>query len=325
MRSASLIICVFVHGLAALAVCAQTSGWEARVTAAPNPLPAGKCAALVVEPVDDHGYRRTTLSNGAPLDFRKYTYKLADATHLVVHNDPSMWGNVCADSSTPTTSTIVTVTLPDGLKGTVQLFVLAKGAPPARAVVYRKQAPLKLPTSPAYAPGFVAIAASAANPTNALAADAGGSKSADPTDPSAANTGSATGAGAAGHGGTAGAGGAAGGAAAGPTSGLDPNSTPLNKRAALKIPDATGTHHITPSATITPGTLSLVGTHHMTPTLAITTGTLSLVGTHHITPSVTITTGTLSLTGAPASQTAPVKSPVVTWTKPVSTKQPHTP
>jgi hypothetical protein len=131
------------------------SGWEARVIVVPNPHRAGGCSTVRVEPVDDHGYRRATLSNGEQIDLRRFTYELSNTSHFVVRNDPSAWGAICSDSSTPSVSTMVTVTMPDGVQGSAQLFVLAKGAPAVPAVAYRRQAPLRLPSSPDYAPGFV--------------------------------------------------------------------------------------------------------------------------------------------------------------------------
>ncbi|MDQ2765664.1 MAG: hypothetical protein M3Y30_00790 [Gemmatimonadota bacterium] len=302
--------------LVASANVGAQSGWEARVTAVPNPLPAGKCAAIVVEPVDDHGYRRTTLSNGAQIDRRQFTYEVSDKTHFVVHNDPAMWGSVCADAGAPSASTIATVTLPDGLQGTVQIFVIAKGAPPTSAVVYRKQAPLRLPTSPEYAPGFVAgrsVATNPADPTSAVGTSgeaaltsAGGATGASgAVAPSSANSGAAT-------------------------SGLNQTGMPLHPRATSTVVTTstlslTGTLHVPPAMTITTGTLSLTGTLHVPAEVIVTTATLSLTGTLHVPAQVIVTTATLSLTGTFASQPAPVKSPVVTSQKPVSTKQPHTP
>jgi hypothetical protein len=330
--------CVLLMAMADVAGARAQSGWEARAVALPNPVPAGKCSAVVVEPVDDHGYRRTTLSNGAALDKRNYTYDVSDKAHFVVHNDPAMWGYVCADSTTPSMSAIVTVTLPDGLKGTVQLFALAKGAPPARAVVYRPQAPLRLPSSPEYAPGFIAgrasgaggavnptdpsasntgaaisadpTAPSAANtgaanpadptdPTDPSAANTGAANSADPTNPSAANTGAATGAGAASAGAAGGASRASGASRAAP---LATSGTVEKLR------------HT--SASVTTPALSLVGTYHALSAVG-TTPALSLIGTYHNLSSVQ-TTPTLSLKGTYTSQPTAVTAPITTSPKPIS-------
>jgi hypothetical protein len=148
---------VLAAALVFVAACeshAQT-GWEARVTAVPNPIPAGRCAGLSVEPVDDHGYRHTTLSNGVGLDFHKFVYESSDVTHFAFRKDTTIAGAICANADAPAASTTVTVTLPDGTKGQVQVSVVPKGQPSRPAVVYRPQAPLRVAGSPEYAPGFV--------------------------------------------------------------------------------------------------------------------------------------------------------------------------
>jgi hypothetical protein len=323
---------------ALLSVCASVAhaqrGWEARVTAAPNPLPAGKCAAVLVEPVDDHGYRRTTLSNGEQIDRRKFTYASGDAAHFTVRNDPSMWGSVCADPSTPSMSTIVTVTLPDGLRGTVKIFVIANGAPFTPAVVYRKQAPLRLPTSPEYAPGFVAVQTSGTTPAkpangNAGAASAAGAvgtaPGADPTtDPNAVGT------------------------APGPDPTTDPNAVgtapgadPTTDPNAVGTapgadpttdPNAVGT---APAAdpTTDPGAVGAVGTAgaaKTTPAVAkpITppTGTSSAnpktLPTLRRGTSAKVSAGAPSRTGSNASAVDTVKSPVQVTPKPITSQTP---
>jgi len=295
----SLIAAMLV---ACAGVAHAQSGWEARVTAAPNPLPAGKCAAIVVELVDDHGYRRTTLSNGEQIDLRKFTYTTNAAAHFIVRNDPSMWANVCADSSAPPVSTIVTVTLPDGLKGTVQIFLVAKGSPPARAVVYRQQAPLRLPTSPEYAPGFVAgQAQGAAAGGGAGGAAAGGAAS------SAAGGAASSAAGGA-------ASGAAGGAASGAVGGTASGAVGVAGGAPRPI-SGTVEKLLHPSVSVTTTPLLLVGTYHVM-SVFDTTSALSLTGTYHVL-SVVETTTALSLTGTYASHPVAGTVPHAVTPKPI--------
>ena len=295
----SLIAAMLV---ACAGVAHAQSGWEARVTAAPNPLPAGKCAAIVVELVDDHGYRRTTLSSGEQIDLRKFTYTTNAAAHFIVRNDPSMWANVCADSSAPPVSTIVTVTLPDGLKGTVQIFLVAKGSPPARAVVYRQQAPLRLPTSPEYAPGFVAgQAQGAAAGGGAGGAAAGGAAS------SAAGGAASSAAGGA-------ASGAAGGAASGAVGGTASGAVGVAGGAPRPI-SGTVEKLLHPSVSVTTTPLLLVGTYHVM-SVFDTTSALSLTGTYHVL-SVVETTTALSLTGTYASHPVAGTVPHAVTPKPI--------
>ncbi len=311
----SLIAAMLV---ACAGVAHAQSGWEARVTAAPNPLPAGKCAAIVVELVDDHGYRRTTLSNGEQIDLRKFTYTTNAAAHFIVRNDPSMWANVCADSSAPPVSTIVTVTLPDGLKGTVQIFLVAKGSPPARAVVYRQQAPLRLPTSPEYAPGFVAgQAQGAAAGGGAGGAAAGGAASGaagGATSGAAGAAGAAGGAASSAAGGAASsaasgaassaAGGAASSAAGGAASGAAGGAA--SSAAGGAASSAAGGAASSAAGGTASGAVGVAGgaprpisgtvEKLLHPSVSVTTTPLLLVGTYHV-KSVFDTTSALSLTG----------------------------
>jgi hypothetical protein len=175
--------------VACAAVAHAQGGWEARLTMAPNPLPAGRCGNIAVEIVDDHGYRRSTLSNGASIDVHNFKFDVSDPSHVTVQNDASVTGRVCADTGAKASKTTVTATTPDGLIGTLHILLVTNGQSGQRPVVYRPQAPLRLPTSPEYAPGFVA-----AGPT---------------TQPNGANSGGAAGAG--GRGGTAGGAASAGG------------------------------------------------------------------------------------------------------------------
>jgi len=296
--------------VACAGVAHAQSGWEARVTAAPNPLPAGKCAAIVVELVDDHGYRRTTLSSGEQIDLRKFTYTTNAAAHFIVRNDPSMWANVCADSSAPPVSTIVTVTLPDGLKGTVQIFLVAKGSPPARAVVYRQQAPLRLPTSPEYAPGFVAGQAQGA----AAGGGAGGAAAGGAASSAAGGAASSAAGGAASSAAGGAASGAAGGAASGAVGGTASGAVGVAGGAPRPI-SGTVEKLLHPSVSVTTTPLLLVGTYHVM-SVFDTTSALSLTGTYHVL-SVVETTTALSLTGTYASHPVAGTVPHAVTPKPI--------
>ena len=260
----SLIVAMLV---ACAGVARAQSGWEARVTMAPNPLPAGRCGGIVVEVVDDHGYRRSTLSNGAPLDWRKYTFSISDPSHITVQNNPSVAGRVCADTGATASTTTVTVTLPDGLVGTLQIVLVRTDQLGQRAVVYRPQAPLRLPTSPEYAPGFVAAGATAR--TNGVSS--GG----------AAGAASGGAAGAA----SAGAAGGAGAAATGSSIGASRAVLPPSK-ARLSVLQK----HTTSA-------LTMAGTYHVPPSLIVTTSNLAMGGAYHVPPSLVVTTSVLKMTG----------------------------
>ena len=272
---------------------AQT-GWRARVTGEPNPLPAGQCATLRVEPVDDHGYRRASLSNGASLDFRAVAYASSDVTHFVVRNDATMWGGVCANADAPSgSSTTVTVTLPDGVKGQIQIFVVAKGEPRPPPVVYAAQPPLRLPGSPEYAPGFEAqrqqIAAGGGAPTVATpTVPAGAVASAEPS-------------------------------SAAPGS-MHTSSQIVDTTASRKAPVASLSQA---ARTITTPALSLTGMRHVPAAVSIASPALSLIGTAHVPPAATVTTVTMSLTGL---HVGPVVT-VVNHATPVgaASQQPHSP
>jgi hypothetical protein len=247
------------------------SGWEARVTAVPNPVPAGNCATMRVEPVDDHGYRHSTMSNGAALDFRKIGYESSDATNFVIRNDPSMWGGICAKPDAPSVSTTVTVTLPDGVKGQIKIFAIAKGQPPQPAVVYRPQAPLRLPNSPEYAPGFVPAGASRASVTRPPTT--GATQPGKTGVPGAADLSMRT------------------SGSSGSSSTTSTGSTVWPGVTAPTLALA-GTYHVPSSTAVTTGTLSMNGTYHVPPAQAVTTSVLSMAGTYP--PTIDSRTPTLT-------------------------------
>jgi hypothetical protein len=330
---------------ATLAACARVagaqSGWEARVTMAPNPLPAGRCGDIRLELVDDHGYRRTTLSNGALIDTRNFRFAISDPSHVTVQNDASVAGRVCADTGVAASTTTVTVTLPDGLTGTLQIVLVPKGQVGPRPIVYRSQAPLRLPTSPEFAPGFVrakamarakgvsgggAAGAGAADPaTNPAAVGAAGAAdpatdpgavgavgAADPaTDPGAVGAvgaaDPATDPGAVGAVGTTGTTGAAGAAVRAPAASgksVDPSrrSTIPSKVFPQLAP-----------VTVTTPPIAMTGTYHVLAAVFVTTPTLAMAGTYRVLPPVLVTTPTLSMAG-----TYHVLPPVLVTTPPLS-------
>jgi hypothetical protein len=320
---------VIAATLACARVAGAQSGWEARVTMAPNPLPAGRCGDIRLELVDDHGYRRTTLSNGAIIDTRNFRFAISGPSHITVQNDASVAGRVCADTGVAASTTTVTVTLPDGLTGTLQIVLVPKGQVGPRPIVYRSQAPLRLPTSPEFAPGFVrakamarakgvsgggAAGAGAADPaTNPAAVGAAGA--ADPaTDPGAvgavgaADPATDPGAvGAVGATGTTGAAGAAVRAPAASGKSVDPSrrSTIPSKVFPQLAPVTvttppiamTGTYHVLAAVFVTTPTLAMAGTYHVLPPVLVTTPTLSMAGTYHVLPPVLVTTPPLSMAG----------------------------
>ncbi len=196
------------------------SPWQVRVTTTPNPLPAGRCAAIWVEIVDNNGYRHPTLQDGRTVDTRQFHYATSDPTHFQWMSGNPATGYICTAATTGAVATTITVTMADGTSGSVPLANIPVGQT-ARPTVFSPQAPLWRPglTSPAAgavsqsargvqagaAVGGGAVGAGAPGPTAASAGpDAGGS-------PGGAAGAGAAGAGAAG----AGAAGAAAGAASG--------------------------------------------------------------------------------------------------------------
>lgn len=281
----------------ALVLCAGNaraqSGWEVRLSAAPNPMPAGACAGINVELVDDHGYRRATLSNGAAINPRSFVYASSDTSHFALRKEPAWLGYVCADSTSPAATGTITVTLPDGLRGTLAMTIVPKGGVRGRAVVYRPQAPMRLASSPEYAPGFVAgQTEQAASMATAATGAPTGSTTVAPNAPSVPSS-------------AASSPGSMVAKALPDTSGIGlgaaVGTSPLKQRA---MPSGVTTKKPSSQPTIGPtiyttATLALSGTH-LWP-ISITTDTttvLSLSGTHLWPIFITIdTTTVLSLTG----------------------------
>lgn len=148
--------------------------WEARVTTAPNPLPAGRCARIVVEIVDNNGYRRTQLQDGSAIDSRKFVYATSDTKNFQWRNGNPADGYICTDKSARAAKTTITITLPDGTIGKVDLAITPEGQT-APATVFAKQAPLWRPGLPGSAvAGGAAAGGAAAGGVTAGGTAAGG-------------------------------------------------------------------------------------------------------------------------------------------------------
>ena len=108
--------------VSAAAARAQTPapGWILIVRMQPNPLPIGRCAGINEEVQDEHGYRRNELSNGGVIDFHKFRYD-ADTTNFQWQFGDPLNGALCARPNTPPSHVTVTITMPDGLSGSVEL------------------------------------------------------------------------------------------------------------------------------------------------------------------------------------------------------------
>lgn len=150
---------------------AQTSApWKAILRILPNPLPAGRCAVASVEIQDGDGYRATSLSNGAVIDFHQFVYTSSDMTSFNwLDNNPAE-ATICAPATSTAAHTTIKVTLPDGLVGSVDLTTVPAGQS-ATMVQYPPQGRLRpagstssLAAAPATAP--TAVPASAPPPAS---------------------------------------------------------------------------------------------------------------------------------------------------------------
>jgi hypothetical protein len=247
-----------------------------------------------------------------------------------------MWGGVCANADAPSTSTTVTVTLPDGVKGSIQIFVIAKGQPARPAVVYAPQPPLRLHGSPEYAPGFVPAqrqVVSRGSATGGAAATGGGATASapppDPTsDPAAVIDPSAP--------------------LRDPTSSASasnpnaPTATPANPGTGAGSPAGAGARVVLPrqsahaigaaalratnrTATVTAATLTMTGTYHvLSPAVVTASAALTMTGTYHTLPPVLAATATLTMSGTHASPSIKPR-PVQSTPRIPAVPQPHTP
>jgi hypothetical protein len=106
----------------------------------PNPVAFGRCASINVEPQDADGYRATSMSNGQPIDPRRFTYD-ADTTNFQWTGRPAE-ARLCPRMPGTPSQVTVTVTFPDGLSGSAVLLSVAPGTE-VLAVQYAPQAPLR--------------------------------------------------------------------------------------------------------------------------------------------------------------------------------------
>jgi len=145
---------------------AQTSvPWKAILRILPNPLPAGRCAVASVEIQDGDGYRATSLSNGAVIDFHQFVYTSSDMTSFNWLDNNPVEATICAPATSTAAHTTIKVTLPDGLVGSVDLTTVPPGQS-ATMVQYPPQGRLRpvgvaspLAAAQAAAPAIAPLAA----------------------------------------------------------------------------------------------------------------------------------------------------------------------
>jgi hypothetical protein len=151
--SASLTLAALAGGQVARAPVARPAAptvatvarpWQVRVTATPNPVPAGSCAAIAVQTIDPTGTPRTTLATGQPLDPRLLRYASSDATDFQWQNGNPLTGAVCAVATTTAAKTTIPVALPDGTTGSIALANVP-ASQSAAASAARPQAALAQP------------------------------------------------------------------------------------------------------------------------------------------------------------------------------------
>ena len=123
-------------------VSSGAAGWKAIVRVVPNPLPAGRCAGISVEAQDPDGYRVTTLSNGQFIDFHHFNYQSTDLTSFAWQNGDPISGYICANTTATAAHTTLTVTLPDGTAGSVDISTIPPGQS-APAYQYPPQAAIR--------------------------------------------------------------------------------------------------------------------------------------------------------------------------------------
>ena len=312
----------------------QTAPWEVRVTTTPNPLPAGRCAAIWIEIVDTDGYRHTTMQSGAVLNPAAFTYATSNATDFQWQTGNPATGYICTAATTGAAQTTITVTLPNGTSGTVRLANVATGryAPPT---IFRPQAPI-------WRPGMTGTRATTASPplstqpsgagarggTSGAATGGGGATAAGPpgtvggapggAGPSSAPGSVGPGGAAPGSGATAGAAaaGAATGTAAGSGAPGDGTTGAAPSTSAGAAPGAAGsavgtstdsgsTKRLTPGG-IAPGSAPILAP------VTVTTGALAITGPYVALGPLTVTTEALAITGpfTPIATQTVVTSPL---------------
>ena len=265
---ATLAACILAWGASAAAQ-APAPGWILVVRIVPNPMPIGRCGGITVEVQDDEGYRRTELSNGGVIDFHKFRYDV-DTTNFQWQNGNPVDAVLCTRAGAPPSSVTVTVTLADGLSGSVQLTSIAPGQY-AAPVQYAQQGPLRRPGVPP--PHATTRTAAATVPAGST-----GSTSPGTGQPSSAAPGTTTGS-------------ASGGAATSSSSSSAPGAPIAVTTSALTM-----TGSSTGSSTGTaPTTLPLAQ--------VVTTAALTMTGSALPVAALVVTTDPLSMTGSAPTST----------------------
>jgi hypothetical protein len=258
-------------------------GWTLIVRIVPNPLPIGRCAGVTEEVQDDQGYRRNELSNGGVIDFHKFRYD-ADTTNFQWQNGDPLNGAICARPTSLPSNVTVTITLPDGLAGSVDLSSIAPGQS-AAPVQYARQAPLKRPGVPPPHASSAGTAASTPTTTGGMSGSAAAPASAS-------------------------AGISAGGA------GRSLPVTPSRTTSTATTPGIVTTPALSmigafaPSApiSVTTDALSMTGAYSALGAMSFDTPALTMMGNYAPMPSQVVTTDALSMTGG----FAPLSSQLVT-------------
>ena len=143
--------------MAPAAVSQSSPPWKVILRIVPNPLPPGRCAGASVEIQDGDGYRATTLSNGATVDFHRFVFQASDTSTLKWRDGAPVFGVICAPANATAAKATITVTLPDGLTASSDLTLLTPGQDRATQVAYPAQGQLR----PANLPAAQTVTASA--------------------------------------------------------------------------------------------------------------------------------------------------------------------
>ena len=292
MRALAVVPLVAVASMASVRAMSQApaaSGWSAQERVIPNPLPNGRCAGITMEFHDQDGYRVNALSNGDAADSRRFTYSNSNPGAFEWRDGDSTQALICAKADAPKSSrATVTVTTPDGLSDHVDLTNQVPGQSVV-AVVYTKQAPIRLPGSPPrYIPaGSIGAATVAATPSRSAAAPGGAASG------GAASAGSAP-------------------AGAGATERVTPTSHTISN-AAVSAPAGAGhlvtTNYVPAPVAISSPTLSGTGSWFSPPPVTLTTSALVGDGGFWLPPPVVLTASAMRATGnAGASPVALRKS-----------------
>ncbi|MEP6691449.1 MAG: hypothetical protein ABJD07_09850 [Gemmatimonadaceae bacterium] len=140
---ASVVAMLAVSIVTRAAAQTPAPGWKVIVRIVPNPLPLGRCAAIRVEVQDDEGFQTVRLANGSAVDSRTFKLESSNASSFRWQNGNPTEGYLCTNANAAPGRTMVTVTMPNGLVGNVELTSIAAGQR-AAPVTYPPQGPLRI-------------------------------------------------------------------------------------------------------------------------------------------------------------------------------------